>query len=42
MNKFGVLKSKMLSKLTESYTQNNKKEVKEILRDINIEKIING
>lgn len=34
MNKFGVLKSKMLSKLTESYNQNNKKEVKDILNTI--------
>jgi hypothetical protein len=34
MNKFGVLKSKMLTKLTESYNQNNKKEVKDILNTI--------
>ena len=31
MNKFGVLKNKMLTKLTESYTKENKSEVKEIL-----------
>ena len=34
MNKFGVLKSKMLTKLTESYNQKNKKEVKDILNTI--------
>ena len=34
MNKFGVLKTKMLTKLTESYTQENKKEVKNILNTI--------
>ncbi len=31
MNKFGVLKNKMLTKLTDSYTKENKSEVKEIL-----------
>ena len=35
MKKFGVIKSKMLSKITESYTQQNKKEVKNILNTIN-------
>jgi hypothetical protein len=34
MNKFGVLKTKMLTKLTESYSQENKKEVKDILNTI--------
>jgi hypothetical protein len=34
MNKFGELKSKMLTKLTESYTKENKSEVKDILKTI--------
>ena len=34
MNKFGVLKTKMLSKLTESYSNDNKSEVKDILTTI--------
>ncbi len=34
MNKFGTLKSKMLTKLTESYTKENKSEVKDILSTI--------
>ena len=34
MNKFGVLKTKMLKKLTESYTKENKTEVKDILKTI--------
>lgn len=34
MNKFGVLKTKMLTKLTESYAQENKSEVKDILNTI--------
>lgn len=34
MNKFGVIKTKMLTKLTESYSQENKKEVKDILNTI--------
>ena len=34
MNKFGELKSKMLTKLTESYTKENKTEVKDILKTI--------
>jgi hypothetical protein len=34
MNKFGELKSKMLTKLTESYSKENKKEVKNILNTI--------
>jgi hypothetical protein len=34
MNKFGVIKTKMLTKLTESYSNENKKEVKDILNTI--------
>ena len=34
MNKFGELKSKMLTKLTEAYTKENKTEVKDILKTI--------
>ena len=34
MNKFGELKSKMLTKLTESYSKENKTEVKDILNTI--------
>jgi len=34
MNKFGELKSKILTKLTESYTKENKTEVKDILKTI--------
>jgi len=34
MNKFGVIKTKMLTKLTESYAKENKKEVKDILNTI--------
>jgi len=34
MNKFGELKTKMLTKLTESYTKENKTEVKDILKTI--------
>jgi hypothetical protein len=34
MDKFGVLKSKMLIKLTESYNNKNKKETKNILNTI--------
>jgi hypothetical protein len=34
MNKFGVLKTKMLTKLTDSYTKENKSEVKDILKTI--------
>ena len=34
MNKFGVIKTKMLTKLTESYSKENKKEVKDILNTI--------
>jgi hypothetical protein len=34
MNKFGVIKTKMLTKLTESYTKENKTEVKDILKTI--------
>jgi hypothetical protein len=34
MNKFGILKTKILSKLTESYSTQNKKEVKDILSTI--------
>ncbi len=34
MNKFGVIKTKMLTKLTESYSKENKKEVKDILSEI--------
>ena len=34
MNKFGVLKTKMLKKLTESYVGENKAEVKDILKTI--------
>ena len=32
MNKFGVVKSKLLTKLTESYSKNDKSEVKELLK----------
>jgi len=35
MNKFGVIKSKLLNKLTESYTKENKTEFKSILKEIN-------
>ena len=34
MNKFGVIKSKLLNKLTESYTNENKVEIKNILKEI--------
>jgi hypothetical protein len=34
MNKFGVIKTIMLTKLTESYSKENKKEVKDILNTI--------
>ena len=34
MNKFGIVKSKLLSKLTESYTNENKVEIKDILTTI--------
>ncbi len=34
MNKFGVVKTKMVDKLTESYIKENKKEVKELLNTI--------
>jgi len=34
MNKFGIIKTKMLTKLTESYSNENKKEVKNILSTI--------
>ena len=34
MNKFGTIKSKLLTKLTEAYTKNNKSEVKELLNTI--------
>ena len=34
MNKFGVIKTKLLTKLTESYSKENKKEVKDILNTI--------
>ncbi len=34
MNKFGILKTKMLTKLTESYAKENKAEVKDILNTI--------
>ena len=34
MNKFGVIKTKMLTKLIESYSNQNKKEVKDILTTI--------
>ena len=34
MNKFGVIKTKMLTKLTESYTKENKTEIKNILTTI--------
>jgi hypothetical protein len=34
MNKFGTLKTKMLTKITESYTKENKSEVKDILSTI--------
>ncbi len=34
MNNFGKLKTKILEKLTESYSSNNKKEMKEILKTI--------
>ena len=34
MNKFGVLKTKILKKLTESYSNKNKEEVKDILNTI--------
>ena len=34
MNKFGVIKTKLLNKLTEAYAQENKSEVKDILNTI--------
>jgi hypothetical protein len=34
MNKFGILKTKILKKLTDSYSNENKKEVKDILNTI--------
>ena len=34
MNKFGTIKSKLLNKLTESYTNENKSEIKDILTTI--------
>ena len=34
MSKFGILKTKILKKLTESYSTQNKKEVKDILSTI--------
>jgi hypothetical protein len=34
MNKFGIIKTKILTKLTESYTKENKTEVKDILKTI--------
>jgi hypothetical protein len=34
MNTFGIIKSKLLSKLTESYRKNNKQEIKNILNTI--------
>ena len=34
MNKFGTIKSKLLSKLTESYASENKAEIKDILTTI--------
>ena len=34
MNTFGTIKSKLLTKLTEAYTKNNKSEVKELLNTI--------
>jgi len=34
MNKFGTIKSKMLTKITESYSKQNKNEVKDILKTI--------
>ena len=30
MNKFGIIKSKLLTKLTESYANENKAEIKDI------------
>ena len=32
MNKFGVIKTKMLTKLTESYSKENKKEVPKVTK----------
>ena len=34
MNKIGVLKTKILKKLTESYSSQNKSEMKDILKTI--------
>ena len=34
MNKFGIIKTKMLNKLTESYANENKSEIKSILKEI--------
>ena len=34
MNKFGIIKSKLLTKLTESYANENKAEIKDILTTI--------
>ena len=34
MNKFGIIKTKMLNKLTESYANENKNEIKSILKEI--------
>ena len=34
MNKFGVIKTKLLNKLTESYAKENKAEIKNILTTI--------
>ena len=34
MNKFGIIKSKLLTKLTESYANENKAEIKYILTTI--------
>ena len=34
MNKFGAIKTKLLSKLTESYAKENKAEIKDILTTI--------
>jgi hypothetical protein len=38
MNNFGEIKTKILGKLTESYSSNNKKEIKEILKLIKTDK----
>ena len=34
MNKFGIIKSKLLTKLTESYANENKAEIKNVLTTI--------